>query len=85
MSYQSARANPSAHRLAVSYRPAAALKPDPGNARTHPKRQIDQLVQSIRELRIGTHSQEPLASAGRFACHAFSYGCLSNGQVVEVS
>ena len=50
MSHQTARANPSAHRLAVIYRPVAALKPDPRNARTHPKRQINQLVQSIREF-----------------------------------
>lgn len=50
MSHQPARAAPSAHRLAVVYRPAAVLKPDPRNARTHPKRQIEQLVQSIREF-----------------------------------
>ncbi len=34
--------------LTVSYRPVASLKPDPRNARTHPKRQIDQIVGSIR-------------------------------------
>ena len=45
-----ARANPSAHQLALIYRPVAALKPDPRNARTHPKRQIDQLVRSIKEF-----------------------------------
>jgi ParB-like chromosome segregation protein Spo0J len=32
------------------YRAANSLKPDPRNARTHPKRQIEQLVQSIREF-----------------------------------
>ncbi|WP_416193078.1 hypothetical protein [Nitrobacter sp. TKz-YC01] len=30
-------------RLAVVYRPVNDLTPDPRNARTHPKRQIDQL------------------------------------------
>lgn len=34
-------------RLAVSYRPVCDLIPDPRNARTHPKRQIDQLRASI--------------------------------------
>src|SRR5712671_4350684 len=34
-------------RLAVSYRALADLIPDPRNARTHPKRQIDQLKASI--------------------------------------
>ena len=34
--------------LAVAYRPADTLVPDPRNARTHPKRQIDQIVASIR-------------------------------------
>jgi hypothetical protein len=43
------RATPSAHQLAVIYRPVTALKPDPRNARTHPKRQIEQLVRSINE------------------------------------
>jgi ParB-like chromosome segregation protein Spo0J len=32
------------------YRSVAALKPDPRNARTHPKRQIEQLVRSIKEF-----------------------------------
>jgi ParB-like chromosome segregation protein Spo0J len=35
-------------RLSVTYRPLAALIPDPRNARTHPKRQIDQIRQSIK-------------------------------------
>src|SRR6516164_11585318 len=34
-------------RLAVTYRPVGELIPDPRNARTHPKRQIDQLKASI--------------------------------------
>ena len=50
MERTTARAIPSAHQLAVIYRPVAALKPDPRNARTHPKRQIEQLVRSIREF-----------------------------------
>jgi DNA modification methylase len=36
--------------LAVTYRPVEALRPDPRNARTHPKRQIEQLVASIRSF-----------------------------------
>jgi len=50
MEQTSARALPSAHQLAVVYRPVSALKPDPRNARTHPKRQIEQLVRSIQEF-----------------------------------
>jgi ParB-like chromosome segregation protein Spo0J len=50
MEHTAARANPSAYQLAVIYRPVGALKPDPRNARTHPKRQIEQLVRSIREF-----------------------------------
>jgi ParB/Sulfiredoxin domain len=34
-------------RLAVTYRPVGDLLPDPRNARTHPKRQIEQLRASI--------------------------------------
>jgi DNA modification methylase len=34
--------------LAVTYRPVDSLVPDPRNARTHPKRQIDQICASIR-------------------------------------
>src|ERR1700680_4167047 len=34
-------------RLAVTYRAVGDLIPDPRNARTHPKRQIDQLKASI--------------------------------------
>jgi DNA methylase/ParB-like nuclease domain len=37
-------------RLAVTYRAVGDLIPDPRNARTHPKRQIDQIKASIREF-----------------------------------
>ncbi len=50
MSQSTARVGPSSPRLAVVYRPVSSPKPDPRNARTHSKRQIDQLVQSIREF-----------------------------------
>jgi ParB-like chromosome segregation protein Spo0J len=36
--------------LAVVYRPLASLTPDLRNARTHPKRQIAQIMASIREF-----------------------------------
>src|SRR5204862_7691195 len=36
--------------LAVTYRETASVKPDPRNARTHPKRQVDQIIASIREF-----------------------------------
>ena len=36
--------------LSVIYRPLAELKPDPRNARTHPKRQVDQIIASIVEF-----------------------------------
>jgi hypothetical protein len=34
-------------RLAVTYRPVSDLAPGPRNARTYPKRQIDQIRKSI--------------------------------------
>ena len=34
--------------LAVVYRPVGSLVPDPRNARTHPKRQLEQIAASIR-------------------------------------
>jgi DNA modification methylase len=34
--------------LAIVYRPLTALRPDPRNARTHPKRQVEQIVASIK-------------------------------------
>ena len=36
--------------LAISYRPVGSLVPDPRNARTHPKRQVEQIAASIREF-----------------------------------
>nr|WP_298930348.1 DNA methyltransferase [uncultured Erythrobacter sp.] len=43
------QAVPTANRpLAVDYKPAASLVPDPRNARTHPKRQIEQIIASIK-------------------------------------
>ena len=41
---------PSHRQLAVVYRPTSSLKPDPRNARTHPKRQIEQIIASIRHF-----------------------------------
>ena len=38
----------SAAQLTLTYRPVASLVPDPRNARTHPRRQIDQIAASIR-------------------------------------
>jgi DNA modification methylase len=46
----SAGALRAARELAIDYRSIHALKPDPRNARTHPKRQIEQIVRSIREF-----------------------------------
>jgi DNA modification methylase len=36
--------------LAVVYCPVDTLRPDPRNARTHPKQQVDQIVASIRQF-----------------------------------
>ena len=36
--------------LTVVYRPIASLTPDPRNARTHPRKQVAQIVASIREF-----------------------------------
>lgn len=36
--------------LAVTYRPVGSLVPSARNARTHPKRQVEQIVASIREF-----------------------------------
>ena len=36
--------------LTVTYRPIGTLRPDPRNARTHPKQQVDQIVASIRQF-----------------------------------
>jgi ParB-like chromosome segregation protein Spo0J len=37
-------------QLAIVYRATSSLQPDPRNARTHPKRQIAQLAQSIQQF-----------------------------------
>src|SRR5215213_4253058 len=36
--------------LAVTYKTVGSLKPDPRNARTHSKRQVEQIIASIREF-----------------------------------
>src|SRR5829696_7439662 len=38
------------HPLSVTYRATASLKPDPRNARTHSKRQVEQIIASIRQF-----------------------------------
>lgn len=45
---QTANDDPGHRRLAIAYRPVGKLVPDPRNARTHSKRQLDQIVASIR-------------------------------------
>ena len=40
----------SSDALAVEYRTVGSLKPDPRNARTHPKRQLEQIKASIEEF-----------------------------------
>ena len=52
-------------RLVVTYRPVGDLIPDPRNARTHPKRQIDQIKASHAEL--------------AFVCPDYSQGTKRNG------
>ena len=48
MANATSEAASTAHRpLGVVYKPLASLTPDPRNARTHPKRQIEQIVRSI--------------------------------------
>lgn len=49
MSTNAEAAAPTAHRpLQVVYKATRSLVPDPRNARTHPKRQIEQIMASIR-------------------------------------
>ena len=48
MDRESCAAQAAARPLSVAYRATDALVPDPRNARTHPKRQIDQIIASIR-------------------------------------
>ena len=50
MSTSVAGALPTRRDLSVIYRPIADLKPDPRNARTHSKRQVEQLCASIRSF-----------------------------------
>lgn len=50
MDQRSAKAAATARGLTIEYRSISSLKPDPRNARTHPKRQIEQIVRSIREF-----------------------------------
>jgi DNA modification methylase len=38
------------HPLSVTYRGTGSLKPDPRNSRTHSKRQVDQIIASMREF-----------------------------------
>src|SRR5687768_12845734 len=40
--------------LAVTYRAVAELKPDSRNARTHPKRQVEQIAESIARFGFGS-------------------------------
>jgi hypothetical protein len=42
--------SPGHHPLSVTYRAIGSLKPDHRNARTHPRRQVDQIVRSMREF-----------------------------------
>src|SRR6516164_11048974 len=44
------QASTSPRPLSVTYRAAGSLKPDPRNARTHPKRQVDQIIASMRKF-----------------------------------
>lgn len=47
MASASSAAPVTARPLSVSYRPLDSVLPDPRNARTHPKRQIEQIKSSI--------------------------------------
>ena len=49
MSQNAVGASP-VRQLTVQYRPVGSLQPDPRNARTHPKRQLDQLRASILQF-----------------------------------
>src|SRR5215216_4315023 len=51
MSQESTEGDSSTLRpLSVTYRSTGSLKPDPRNARTHSKRQVEQIVASIRQF-----------------------------------
>ncbi|MFC4295984.1 site-specific DNA-methyltransferase [Novosphingobium tardum] len=56
--------------LTVVYRPLGCLVPDPRNARTHPRRQVDQIVASIRAFGftnplLADHEGRLIAGHGR--------------------
>ena len=38
------------YKLAVTYRPSGSIFPDTGNARTHSKKQVQEIVRSIRSF-----------------------------------
>ena len=46
----SAANNRSKRKLSIVYRPVSGLRPDPKNARTHSKRQVNQIADSIAEF-----------------------------------
>jgi DNA modification methylase len=59
-------------KLKLNYRPAASLKPAPGNARRHSARQIAQIADSIRTFGFAApilvdHHGEVIAGHGRLA------------------
>ncbi|WP_218054324.1 site-specific DNA-methyltransferase [Phenylobacterium immobile] len=66
--------------LAVVYRPINELKPDPRNARTHPKRQVEQIVSSIRTFGF----TNPLLVDGQGAIIA-GHGRLLAAKMLELS
>jgi len=47
---QQTKVAPTLHRLSVTYRATGSIKPDPRNARTHSKGQVEQIIASIREF-----------------------------------
>ena len=66
----------SSPRLAVVYRQLSELIPDPRNARTHPKRQLDQLRSSIVAFGftnpiLADPGGKIIAGHGRFQARAF--------------
>src|SRR5689334_20001003 len=38
------------HPLSITYRATESIKPDPRNARIHPKRQVDQIIASMPQF-----------------------------------
>ena len=45
---ETTRPRPTASPLTILYQPVVGLVPDPRNARTHPKKQVEQIARSIR-------------------------------------